>query len=98
MTKVHHMSARLDFSLSLNMASILLMWTAMAFAFHYSYNLKSRWSYCICWILSGAFMVWIVAEVSRNHFVESLFFILALLAAGNILVFNKKVHAGASNE
>lgn len=84
------LSGWLDFALGVGIPGLLLIWASIASAIYYSYKQNSRWSYCSRWMLAGAFVVWIVAEVSRNHFVEALFFLIALLSAGNLPVRTNK--------
>lgn len=77
-------SGWLDFSLCLGIPGILIVWTAMASAFYFSFVQKTRWAYCGRWILAGSFLVWIFAEVGHTHFVETLFYLIALITAGNL--------------
>ena len=82
-------SGWIDFSLGLGMPGLLLTWAAIALAIYYSFKQDSLWSYCSRWILAGTFLVWVVADVSSHHFVETLFYLIALLSAGNIPVIAK---------
>lgn len=77
-------SGWLDFSLGLGMPGLLLTWAAIASAIFYSFKQNSLWSYCSRWILAGTFLVWMVADVSSHHFVETLFYLIVLLSAGNL--------------
>jgi hypothetical protein len=79
-------SGWLDFSLCLGVPGIILVWSSIALAFYFSYGQKSQWAYCSRWILAGSFLVWIVAEVGHTHFVETLFYLIALITAGNLPV------------
>jgi hypothetical protein len=77
-------SGWIDFSLGLGMPGLLLTWAAIALAIFYSFKQNSLWSYCSRWILAGTFLVWMVADVSSHHFVETLFYLIVLLSAGNL--------------
>ncbi len=88
-SQISSLSGWLDFGLGLGLPGLAFAWGAMALAFYYSFRQRTRWAFCTRWMLAGMFLVWIVAEVSRNHFVESLFFLIALLAAGNLPAVEK---------
>ena len=82
-------SGWLDFSLGLGIPGLLLIWAAFASAFFYSYKKNSLWSYGTRWILAGTFLAWTFAEISSSHFVETLFYLIALLSAGNLPIIEK---------
>ena len=76
----------LDFSLGLGIPGLLLTWTAIALAIFYSFKQKSLWTYTTRWTLAGVFVVWTFSEIFNNHFIESLFYLVALFSAGNLPV------------
>lgn len=77
-------SGWLDFALGLGIPGLLLIWSAIATAIVYSHKQITAWSYATRWILVGLFLIWLVAEVDSSHFIETLFYLIALLSAGNI--------------
>jgi hypothetical protein len=83
------LSGWLDFALGLGIPGLLLTWAAMGSTVYYSYNGNSLWAQSTRWILQGTFIVWIFAQISCNHFIETLFFLICLLTAGNIPLIKK---------
>jgi hypothetical protein len=82
-------SGWIDFSLCLDIPGVLLIWSAIALAFYFSFMQKTQWAYCSRWILAGSFLVWIFAEVGHTHFVETLFYLIALITAVNLPVMSE---------
>ncbi len=78
----------LDFSLGLGIPGLLLTWTAIALAIFYSFKQKSLWSYTTRWTLAGVFIIWIFSEIFNNHFIETLFYLIALFSAGNLPTYS----------
>jgi hypothetical protein len=76
----------LDFSLGLGIPGLLLVWSAIALAFVFSFQQISLWSYVTRWMLAGIFITWMLSELCNNHHIETLFYLIALLAAGNLPV------------
>jgi len=74
----------LDFSLGLGIPGLLLTWAAIALAIFYSFKRGTLWSYTTRWTLTGIFIIWIFSEIFNNHFIETLFYLIALFAAGNL--------------
>lgn len=91
-------SGWLDFSLGYGFPGLLLVWSAIASSVFISYKESTLWSCTARWILYGAFLTWTFAEISSSHFVETLFFLITLLAAGNIPISAKTVDTTASAE
>lgn len=77
-------SGWIDFALGVGLPGLLITWAAMAATIFYSFKRDTLWAYCARWILSGSFLVWVVGDVSENHFVEALFYLIALFSAGII--------------
>ena len=86
-------SGWLDFSLGLGIPGLLLTWTAIALAIFYSFKQISIWSFNTRWVLTGTFIVWIFAEICNNHFIETLFYLIALFSAGNLPIIEKFPHS-----
>jgi hypothetical protein len=91
-------SGWLDFSLGLGIPGLFLIWAAFASAIFYSYEKNSQWSYVTRWILAASFLAWTFAEISSSHFVETLFYLIALLSAGNLPIIDRIPHATSAAE
>lgn len=83
-------SGWLDFTLGLGIPGLLLTWSAIASAIFYSYKQWTSWSCYTRWILAGVFISWISAEIDSSHFIETLFYLIALLSAGNLPVITRE--------
>jgi hypothetical protein len=89
----HTHSGWVDFALGQGVPGLLLLWLAMFCTFalgvrsikHTSLqNLGGYlWGYATVWVMGGIFIAWIFNEVSEREYIEQLFFIIALFAAGN---------------
>jgi hypothetical protein len=83
----------LDFALGLGIPGLLLIWSAIALAFIYSFKEKSLWSFITRWILAGIFIAWMLDELCNNHYIETLFYLIALLSAGNLPINTKNARS-----
>lgn len=89
----HTHSGWVDFALGQGIPGLLLLWLAMFGTFILGIrsikdpsiqNLEvSLWGYATVWVIGGIFVAWITNEVSEREYIEQLFFIIALFAAGN---------------
>ncbi len=74
----------LDFALGLGIPGLLLIWSAIVIAFIFSFRQKMFWSFISRWVLAGIFIAWMLDELCSNHNIETLFYLIALLAAGSL--------------
>jgi hypothetical protein len=89
----HTHSGWVDFALGQGLPGLLLIWLAVLMTF--KLGLQSRrdatelgggsqlWGYITIWVAGGIFIAWVVNEVSEREYIEHLFLIIALFAAGN---------------
>jgi hypothetical protein len=89
----HTHSGWVDFALGQGVPGLLLLWSAVLGAFVLGIKTikdtapqsspKILWGYVTVWVMGGIFVAWIVNEVSEREYIEQLFFIISLFAAGN---------------
>jgi len=89
------LSGWLDFALGLGLPGLFLIWTAIALTIYHAIGRKNIWSHCTIWILTSIFFVWMVSEVTENHFIETIFYLISLLLAGNLPIISDKSVAEA---
>jgi hypothetical protein len=90
----HTHSGWVDFTLGQGLPGLFLLWTALFGAFALGrqtikhapqQNTGTRlWGYVTVWVIGGIFVAWIFNEVSEREYIEQLFFLISLFAAGNL--------------
>jgi hypothetical protein len=82
-------SGWLDFALGVGIPGLILIWSAITAAILLSLKHMSAWSYATRWIIAGLTLIWMFVEVDSSHFIETMFYLISLLAAGNIPILTR---------
>lgn len=92
----HTHSGWVDFTLGVGIPGLILCWLAMIWVIMIAIKnqkwekqhceLPTLWNYIVIWGLGGITMLWVVLEVSEKEYIEHLMFMIAFLAAGNVIL------------